>query len=93
MFNYGLGLLGSKFIKSRKEITEKAKKWLDMWGDLSVFITSFVPGFPFDVVAIAVGIFRMNFKVFMIAMSLGKILKHAIIIYGTGLFLKIFLGI
>ncbi|MCD6403396.1 MAG: VTT domain-containing protein [Candidatus Aenigmarchaeota archaeon] len=93
LFNYGLGLAGSRFIKNKKEIIKKSKKWLDKWGDLSVFITSFIPGFPFDVIAIAVGIFKMNIKDFVISMSLGKAIKYALLIYGTDFFLRIFLGV
>jgi len=90
-FNYGLGYIGSKFVGKRDKIITQSKKWLDKWGDLSVFVTSLIPGIPFDIVAIAVGFLRMNIKIFSISMCLGKVLKHAILIFGINFLIEMFL--
>lgn len=88
--NYLLGFFGSRVIKKNYSKKMKhAEKWLNKWGPFSVFVTSFVPGFPFDIVAIAVGIFRMNFRYFMISMVLGKALKSAVFVFGFEAFISL----
>jgi len=71
--NYYLGFAGSKVMLRESDI-KKIEKWVNRWGDPVVFVTSLFP-FPFDVVAVAVGILRMRFRDFIIASSLGKIIK------------------
>lgn len=88
--NYLLGFFGSKLVKKKYGKKMKfAEKWLDRWGPFSVFVTSFVPGFPFDIIAIAVGIFRMNFRYFLLSMVLGKTLKSAVFVFGFGAFVSL----
>jgi len=73
LVNYYMGYFGSKVMIKEKEI-KKVKGWIDRWGDPMVFVTSLLP-FPFDIVAVTVGILRMNVKDFVIAAFLGKFLK------------------
>jgi len=73
IFNYYLGFFGSKVMLKESDL-RKVEKLINKWGDPVVFVTSLIP-FPFDVVAVAVGILRMRFKDFLIACSLGKIIK------------------
>jgi membrane protein YqaA with SNARE-associated domain len=87
--NYYLGFLGARVILKKKKEIKKAKVWLDKWGDLSVFVTSFLPGIPFDIVAVLVGFLKMDFKSFFISMSLGKIIKYVLIIFGIEVFSNI----
>lgn len=87
LVDYYMGFFGSKILfKKRKEI-KVAKEWLNKWGDLSVFLASFLP-IPFDFVAITVGFLRMDIKAFSIAMSIGKTLKYAAFVFGVEFLLK-----
>lgn len=78
LVNYYFGVLGKK-IAFKKETLDKAHVWLKKWGNLSVFITSFIPGFPFDIIAVLVGFLGLDFRTFFIWMSLGKILKFGLV--------------
>ena len=71
--NYYMGYVGSKVMLKEKDL-RKIEQWINKWGDPVVFITSLLP-FPFDVVAVGVGILRMRVKDFVIASFLGKLLK------------------
>ena len=85
MFNYYFGLFGSgKLIKQEKEI-RKAEKWLNKWGDLSVFIVNAIPFFPSDFISVLVGFLRMNIKIFIISMTLGRFFQYALFIFGLRL--------
>jgi len=84
--NYYLGLIGSKYILHLK--LKKAKKWLCTWGDMSIFVVNMIPVFPADVVNILVGFLKMDFRAYMISMSLGKIIQYSLLIFGTELLFK-----
>lgn len=71
--NYYLGFAGSKVMLKEKDI-KKIERWINRWGDPMVFVTSLLP-FPFDIVAVAVGILRMRFRDFIVASTLGKVIK------------------
>lgn len=84
--NYYLGFAGHRILGKFGYTESKFKKqeaWLDKWGIYSILILSFVPGFPFDFVAVLVGILRMDFKKFFIWMAIGKVLKYSLITFGT----------
>lgn len=89
--NYYIGYFGSKYIV-HKEI-KKAKKWLNKWGDMSVMIVNLLPIFPADVINVLVGFFKMDFKEFVVGMSIGKILQYVFFIllsiYGIEAILKL----
>ena len=91
--NYYFGFAGHKILGKFGLTEDKFKreeKWLNKWGIYSTLILSFIPGFPFDVVAVFVGLLHMNFKSFFLWMALGKLLKFAIITFGVGAFLNLF---
>jgi len=95
LINYLIGISSSKILVSQQKRAMKlAKGWLNRWGNFSIFITAFVPGFPFDFVAVFVGFIKMDFKLFFISMVLGKLIKYALIIgivtYGVEAFLTLF---
>ncbi len=91
--NYYLGLVGhgllGKFGYTEKKF-KKQEAWLNKWGTYSILILSFVPGFPFDFVAVLVGILKMDFKKFFLWMALGKTLKYSAIVFGTEILLDAF---
>ncbi len=90
--NYYLGFVGHKIV-GKFGLTEKkfkeAEGWLNKWGIYSILVLSFFPGFPFDLVAIFVGLLHMNFKSFFLWMTLGKILKYGIVTFGVEAFLNL----
>jgi membrane protein YqaA with SNARE-associated domain len=88
--NYLLGSFGSKFVKKNHEkIMKKSEKWLNRWGPFSIFVTSFIPAFPFDIIAVAVGLLKMNFRQFFISMVLGKATKTALVVFGFQAFVEL----
>lgn len=84
--NYYLGFVGSKYIY-HKEI-KKAEKWLNRWGEMSIFIVNVIPIFPADFLNTLVGFLRMDFKMFVIGMAAGKALQYALIIFGVEILSK-----
>jgi membrane protein YqaA with SNARE-associated domain len=85
--NYYLGIVGSKYILHLE--LKKAKKWLSRWGEMSVFIVNLIPLFPADVVNTLIGFLKMDFKTYMISMSLGKIIQYSLLIFGAELLFKV----
>jgi len=84
LVNYYIGYTGSKYIY-RKEI-KKAEEWLNKWGEMSVFLINLIPVLPADFVNLFVGFLRMDFKMFVVGMSLAKLIQFALLIFGTELF-------
>jgi membrane protein YqaA with SNARE-associated domain len=84
--NYYLGLVGSKYILHLK--LKKAKKWLSRWGEMSVFVINLVPLFPADVVNTLIGFLKMDFRTYLISMSLGKVIQYSLLIFGAELLFK-----
>ena len=84
--NYYLGYIGSKYV-FHKEI-KKAEKWLNRWGEMSVFIVNLIPIFPADFVNVLVGFMRMDFKKYLIGMGLGKLIQYSLLIFGIEMLFK-----
>jgi len=86
--NYYFGFFGSKKLIKRENEIKKVRVWLDRWGDLSIFIINLVPILPADFVSVFVGFLRMDFKTFLISMSLGKFFQFTLVIFGFELLAK-----
>jgi len=84
--NYYLGYVGSKYVLHQH--IRKAEKWVNKWGLMSIFIVNAIPIFPADVVNTLVGFFRMDMKMYVIWMSLGKLLQYTLLIFGIEFFFK-----
>lgn len=83
--NYYFGLFGSKhLIKYEKEI-KKATKWLNNWGEISLFVVNLVPVLPSDFISVFVGFLRMDIKIFVVSVGLGKLFQFALLIFGVQL--------
>lgn len=96
MTNYYIGRGVARAAKIKKEKIEKilsralhvkegsvvhAKKFLDKWQDFAIFIASILPPpFPFDVFTVVVGFLRMDSKLYLFFMALGKALQYSLII-------------
>lgn len=83
-FGYFLGLkLGHpaalKIFGEKK--VNKVEKFLKKWEFLGVFLAAFTP-FPFKIITWTAGIFEMPFWQFMIASTIGRGLRFALVISG-----------
>jgi membrane protein YqaA with SNARE-associated domain len=78
-FNYYLGVVGSKYVYHKK--IKEAEKWLNKWGEYTVFIMNLIPFFPADFLNVLVGFLKMDRNKFLLGMSLGKILQYSLLIF------------
>jgi len=89
--NYGLGFIGSGFIKQRYDHhrMDHARKIMNKYGWIGLFVVIAMPlpiPIPVDPITVIPGIARMNFIEFTIVVIAGKLVKYAI-------WVAIFIGI
>lgn len=82
MVAYCLGFFGSKAIEKMtllqvERITDFKKKIKGI-GTIFIFIGALVP-FPFDLIGIAAGLIKFDWKRFFIAVLLGRTIRHVLI--------------
>ena len=90
MFNYGVGRLGrldwiEKYLHVKKSDLDKAQRFMGGRGAWMGFF-AFVP-ILVSAITIALGLMRANIIITFIAITLGKIFRYIILIYGAGLFI------
>ena len=90
MFNYGVGRLGrldwiEKYLHVKKTDLDKAQRFMGGRGAWMGFF-AFLPVLG-SAITIALGLMRANIVITFIAITLGKIFRYIILIYGAGLFL------
>ncbi|MBR1502841.1 MAG: DedA family protein [Prevotella sp.] len=88
--NYGLGRLGKmewieKYLHVKKADLDKAHRFLAGRGAWMGFF-AFLPILG-SAITIALGLMRSNIVITFIAITLGKIFRYIILIYGAGLFI------
>jgi membrane protein YqaA with SNARE-associated domain len=88
--NYGLGRMGKmewieKYLHVKKEDLDKAQRFMAGRGALMGFF-AFLPILG-SAITIALGLMRANIIITFIAITLGKIFRYIILIYGAGLFI------
>ena len=88
--NYGVGRMGKmewieKYLHVKKESLEKARRFMAGRGAWMGFF-AFLPVLG-SAITIALGLMRANIVITFIAITLGKIFRYIILIYGAGLFL------
>ena len=88
--NYGLGRMGKmewieKYRHVKKEDLDKAQRFMAGRGALMGFF-AFLPILG-SAITIALGLMRANIIITFIAITLGKIFRYIILIYGAGLFI------
>ncbi len=79
MTNYVLGYLGKwiwieKYLRVKKEKVRRFKRWVDRWGSWLAFISWF-PGIG-DVLAIALGLFKVSWWRVSLYMLVGKSARY-----------------
>jgi membrane protein YqaA with SNARE-associated domain len=88
--NYGLGRLGKmewieKYLHVKKTDLDKAHRFMAGRGAWMGFF-AFLPVLG-SAITIALGLMRSNIVITFIAITLGKIFRYIILIYGVGLFI------
>ena len=88
--NYGVGRLGKmewieKYLHVKKERLEKTRRFMAGRGAWMGFF-AFLPVLG-SAITIALGLMRANIVITFIAITLGKIFRYIILIYGAGFFL------
>ena len=88
--NYGVGRMGKmewieKYLHVKKDALDKAHRFLAGRGAWMGFF-AFLPVLG-SAITIALGLMRSNIVITFIAITLGKIFRYIILIYGVGLFL------
>jgi membrane protein YqaA with SNARE-associated domain len=88
--NYGVGRLGKmewieKYLHVKKKRLEKTRRFMAGRGAWMGFF-AFLPVLG-SAITIALGLMRANIVITFIAITLGKIFRYIILIYGAGFFL------
>ena len=88
--NYGVGRMGKmewieKYLHVKKESLDKAHRFMAGRGAWMGFF-AFLPVLG-SAITIALGLMRANIVITFIAITLGKIFRYIILIYGAGLFM------
>jgi membrane protein DedA with SNARE-associated domain len=81
---YLIGVGGAKIIEEKRKkklrLTEVFTRLFKRFGFLIVVIAAFIP-FPFDAIGILAGVSKYDIKKFLLATSIGKIIKCLLIAY------------
>ena len=73
---YLLGFSGRGVVENR-QLYDRAMRWLQKWGALTVFVMAVTPS-PFDVMGMAAGLLRYPFWKFFLATLCGKTIKYIV---------------
>ena len=84
MFNYSIGRLGrmewvEKYLRVKRESVEKAQHWMERKG-------AWVGGILCDAISVALGFMRANWLICLISITIGKLVRYAILVYTVTLF-------
>lgn len=90
MFNYGIGRLGKpewieRYLHVKKRDLERAKRFMAGHGAWMGFF-AFVPVIG-DAITVALGLLRANVVVTALSVTVGKLLRYFVLIYGAELIL------
>lgn len=78
VINYYLGFVNSGLVMKQKLKSVSVKKWINRWGEKSMFVLSLLPlPIPFDVFTVAAGYLKMSFKKFVVSVFAGRVIKYA----------------
>lgn len=90
MFNYSIGRLGrmewvEKYLRVKRESVEKAQHWMERKGAWVGGILCVVPVIG-DAISVALGFMRANWLICLISITIGKLVRYAILVYTVTLF-------
>lgn len=90
MFNYGVGRMGrldwiERYLHVKKESLDKAERFMAGRGAWMGFF-AFLPLLG-SAITIVLGLTRANIPVSILSITIGKVLRYAILVYGTSLLL------
>ncbi len=88
MFNYGVGRMGrmewiEKYLHVKREKVEDAKRFMDKYGAW-MGLLCFLPVLG-SVIAVSMGYMRANLSISVLSITIGKLLRYAILIYVVSL--------
>jgi Predicted membrane protein len=88
MFNYSVGRLGKlewieRYLHVKQESLEKAQRFMSGHGAWMGFFT-FLPVLG-SAISIALGLMRANILITVCSITIGKLLRYVLLIYGAGL--------
>ena len=88
MFNYWIGSFGridwiEKYLHVKKESLDRAERFMNGHGAWIGFF-AFLPLLG-SAIAILLGLMRANIPITVISMTLGKLLRYIILVYGAGM--------
>lgn len=88
MFNYGVGRMGrldwiEKYLHVKKESLDKAQRFMAGHGAWMGFF-AFLPLLG-SAITIVLGLTRANIPISVLSITIGKVLRYAILVYGTSL--------
>ena len=85
LFGYLVGMGGSaaieKFEKKTPKFLKKLERFYSNIGFWTILVFSFVP-FPFDIIGVLSGASKYDMKKFLIAVTIGRIIRSMLIAYG-----------
>ena len=89
-FNYGVGRMGrlewiEKYLHVKKESIDKATRFMGgrgAWMGFFAFLPILGSG-----IAIALGLMRANIVISLVSISIGKLLRYVLLIYGASIFI------
>ena len=90
MFKYCLGRLGrmewiEKYLHVKRESVEKAQHWMERKGAWVGGVLCVVPVIG-DAISVALGFMRANWLICLISITIGKLVRYAILVYTVTLF-------
>ena len=90
IFNYCLGRLGrmewiEKYLHVKRESVEKAQHWMERKGAWVGGVLCVVPVIG-DAISVALGFMRANWLICLISITIGKLVRYAILVYTVTLF-------
>lgn len=78
---YYIGFAASSYVPQENRFYNKLEKWMSQNGFLTIFICASIPNPLFDVAGLVAGVHRYSVVRFLLAATLGNILKNIAIAY------------
>lgn len=90
VINYFIGRMGKmewieRYLKVKREKLERAQRWVAKYGAW-MGLLAWIPLLG-SAITVALGLMRSNIPLTFTAISIGKITRYVLVIYGTSLFL------